>query len=227
MISIIFLLFGLIQGQDDDVINYVEEDKQDRKDLMQEWELMMQDFIPDDMIAFELKQGNMEILEEGIHHPTTIRGAYFISMTTKEKINFLIKDPKGNIISSKAAKKEAVFSVNITEPGDYQFLFDNERGSSDQIVTFALDIHNATYEHIKHHDLDPLMKQIQHLQNGINDIMFETKFSQQRRESGYESMQSTHSRLFYFSIFETIIIILVSVWQVYYIKSIIDNRRLI
>ena len=37
-------------------------------------------------------------------------------------------------------------------------MFDNERGSSDQMVTFALDIHNATYEHIKHHDLDPLMK---------------------------------------------------------------------
>ncbi|CAD8158545.1 unnamed protein product [Paramecium octaurelia] len=227
MISIFFLLFGLIQGQDDNIMNDVIEDRQDRKDLMQEWELMMQDFIPDDMIAFELKQGTIELLEEGIHHPTTIRGAYFISMATKEKINFLIKDPKGNIISSKAGKKEAVFSVNITEPGDYQFLFDNERGSSDQMVTFALDIHNATYEHIKHHDLDPLVKQIQHLQNGINDIMFETKFSQQRRESGYESMQTTHQRLFYFTILETLVIIAVSVWQVYYIKSIIDNRRLI
>jgi hypothetical protein len=26
------------------------------------------------------------------------------------------------------------------------------------MVTFALDIHNATYEHIKHHDLDPIEK---------------------------------------------------------------------
>ena len=53
---------------------------------------MMQDFVPDDMIAFELKQGAIEILEEGIHHPTTIRGAYFISMATKEKINFLVRN---------------------------------------------------------------------------------------------------------------------------------------
>lgn len=57
---------------------------------MQDWELMMQDFIPDDMLAFELKRGEIEILEEGIHHPTTVRGAYFVSMMTKEKINFIV-----------------------------------------------------------------------------------------------------------------------------------------
>jgi hypothetical protein len=85
LISIIFC-----QDNNETIIDDVNQEKQERKDLMQDWELMMQDFIPDDMLAFELKKGEIEILEEGIHHPTTIRGAYFVSMMTKEKINFIV-----------------------------------------------------------------------------------------------------------------------------------------
>lgn len=88
-------------------------------------------------------------------------------------------------------------------------------------------MHNATYEHIRHQDLDPLSEKVQHLHSGLNDIMYETKFSQQRRESGYEQLQQTHQKLLYFTIFETLVIVGVSVWQVYYIKNIIDQRRLI
>jgi hypothetical protein len=36
-----------------------------------------------------------------------------------------MKDPEGNIIVSKSHKKEAVFSVNVTMIGNYQFIFTN------------------------------------------------------------------------------------------------------
>lgn len=58
--------------------NAVEEDHEERKQLMKDWEGQMADFIPDDMISFELKKGETEILEQYIKHPTNIRGAYFI-----------------------------------------------------------------------------------------------------------------------------------------------------
>lgn len=38
-----------------------------------------------------------------------------------------MKDPDGNILFTKAQKKEAVFSVNITKAGDYKFIFSNKR----------------------------------------------------------------------------------------------------
>lgn len=38
----------------------------ERKDLMQEWEDHMADFLPDDMTAFDLAKGATEVIEEYI-----------------------------------------------------------------------------------------------------------------------------------------------------------------
>jgi hypothetical protein len=45
---------------------------------MKEWEEHMMDFVPDDMISFELLPGQVEVLEEYVPMETKIRGAYFI-----------------------------------------------------------------------------------------------------------------------------------------------------
>lgn len=38
-----------------------------------------------------------------------------------------MKDPDGEIVTTKVQKKEAVFSVNVTKVGDYKFIFSNKR----------------------------------------------------------------------------------------------------
>ncbi|CAD8057683.1 unnamed protein product [Paramecium sonneborni] len=200
-------------------------DHEERKQLMDDWEGQMADFIPDDMLSFELKKGEVEILEQYIKHPTNIRGAFFLSIMNKDKIDFSIKDPRGKVIDNKNQKKEAVFSVNITNPGNYKFVFSNINGKHNHIVTFALDVRNATYEHIKETDLDPIQKKLSSLYTGLNDLMFDTKFSQQKREGGYQFLRDNNSMYFIYTIIETLIILIVSIWQVFYIKRIIGVQR--
>ena len=52
---------------------------------MKDWEEHMTDFVPDDLISFELPPGEIEVqnniiqvLEEKVSTQTMVRGAYFI-----------------------------------------------------------------------------------------------------------------------------------------------------
>lgn len=91
---------------------------EDRKQLMVEWEETMMDFIPDDLITFDLSAKEEEIFYEKIMERTKIRGAYFVSYYTDEKIDFLIKDPRGNILLRQTNKREGLFSINASIIGD-------------------------------------------------------------------------------------------------------------
>jgi hypothetical protein len=48
-----------------------------------------------------------------------------------------------------------------------------------------------------------------------------------RQEGGYETLESTHTKLLIFNLIETLAIVSITAWQVFYIKKILDNRRLI
>jgi hypothetical protein len=55
-----------------------------------------------------------------------IRGTYFISLYSKEGIDFTVQDPTGLPLFEKNDKKEALFIFNTSFPGDYQFIFTNK-----------------------------------------------------------------------------------------------------
>ena len=52
------------------------EDTEERRELMEEWERNMADFIPDDLITFQLPAGEEEVVFEEITLSTTIRGVF-------------------------------------------------------------------------------------------------------------------------------------------------------
>jgi len=56
-----------------------------------------------------------------------IRGTFFISLYSKDTIDFQIKDPKGYAIFTKIDKKEGIFNITTNMVGDYEFVFINKR----------------------------------------------------------------------------------------------------
>lgn len=79
----------------------------------------MRGFMPDDMISFQVEAGGEEIFVEKVTKPTLIRGTYFIPRFTPDTIDFQVYDPSGVMIFTKVMKKEAVFSIDAQQLGDY------------------------------------------------------------------------------------------------------------
>ncbi|EAR92966.1 emp24/gp25L/p24 family protein (macronuclear) [Tetrahymena thermophila SB210] len=219
---------GQQQEQQQEMKNeVVVDDDEDRVAIMEEWEKHMQDFIPDEMLTFEIDSKKEELFMEDITVPTQMRGAFFVSYFSDEKIDFVIRDPNKHKVFHKLNKREGIFNVNATTIGTYEFIFSNIRGKDKKSVTFALDVHNTTETHLSHHDLDPVEKKLEHVASGIKDYLNEQRFSSRRQITQLESIQSAHSRLLIFSVVEIAIVVFATAWQIYYIKKILDNKRIV
>ena len=55
------------------------------------------------------------------------RGVYFARGDNKEKgvVDFFVLDPKRQVMYSRRKKSEGVFSLTLTTPGQYTFIFSN------------------------------------------------------------------------------------------------------
>lgn len=100
----------------------------------------MQDFHPDELLSFDLEKGEQEVLFQKINLPTLIRGAYYVNNNQEDKINFHIQAPNLTYVSTIFNKREGIYYINLTDVGEYRFVFDNLKGSSKKTVTFAIDI---------------------------------------------------------------------------------------
>lgn len=106
--------------------------------LMDEWNEYMADFVPEDMIMFELapkkSEKAFEVIKEG--EMEYIRGAYFV----KDDVNvdFYILDPKSAVIFSRRNQHEGIFRFNTTDVGDYQFVFTSKEKKIYLDITLAL-----------------------------------------------------------------------------------------
>ncbi len=66
---------------------------------MDQWETLLANFTPDEMVSFEIQPKKDEVIGklfyyqvyyETIEHETVIRGAYFVDYESKEKIDFQV-----------------------------------------------------------------------------------------------------------------------------------------
>jgi len=205
-----------------------EQEKADEKHLMQEWETHMADFVPADMITFEVVPRFTEILYEDVKVlPSRIRGAYFVSSSQNADIDFTILDPKKKTIFRRNGKKEGIFYFDAGSTGQYTFIFNNRKWMETKQVTLALHCGNSTEEFLSSKDLSPMETQIQGADKLLREIQAETRFAYKRQETHYRTTKSNHNKVFYIAIVECLAILGTTAWQVFYIKRLLDNRRII
>ncbi|KAM3133677.1 hypothetical protein pb186bvf_014223 [Paramecium bursaria] len=187
----------------------------------QKWSKNLIDFTPDDLLSFTLEK--QEVLIEEIKAPTKIRGTYFVGAYQK-KIKLVIKDKNNTLY--KVENEEQIFEIEIKQPGEIKFIFSNKNPDPVQ-VTFAIDIHNSYNDYLAFSDLDPINQRIELMQINTRDIYVRSKLSQHHYNSGYETLNQAEDKLLIYSLVETISIIAITVWQVFYLKRILSNEKFI
>lgn len=156
--------------------------------LMKEWEEHMKDFVPADMISFELSpRGEDEFFEEIDTIPSFVRGAWFVSSGEANDIDFTILDPLKNIIFKRKNKREAIFYFDAKRKGIYSFLFKNNKMLEKRTITFALHCGNSTSEVLTKEHLGPIETEILEVSKSVKDFQLDMQFAQLRQESHSKS----------------------------------------
>jgi p24 family protein beta-1 len=186
--------------------------EEESMELMKEWDEKMQGFVPEDMMTFEIGGRAEEEFYENVDVvPSSIRGAWFLASDNSKDIDFVILDPLQNVVFQKQGKKEAVFQVEAKRQGIYVFKFTNNRVMMGHTITFTFNSGNSTNT----------------VQKSIKDFQVDNQFAQLRQETHFKTVASANKNVFWFSMVESFGVIAVTAWQVFYIKKLLDNRRVL
>lgn len=194
-------------------------------DLVEEWGTKMDGFVPELLLTFPLPPRTDEYFYEDVIPPQTLRGAFFASDGTEtSSVDFKILSPAGDVVYEKSAE-DGLFHVMAYKKGPYTFMVSNHRWMNQKMVTFALGAGNQTSIKKAHvHEVD---NQIQAISKELKDIQSESTFLWIRQKAHMKQVESIHTRVFWFCVVELLILAGVSSVQVYYIKGMLSDRRIL
>lgn len=194
--------------------------------LVEEWDKHMEGFVPELLLTFPLLPRSEEFFYEDVTPPVLIRGGFFASTDEQESsLDFQITDPKGDIVFQKNGEAEGLFHFLARKKGTYTFIVSNTKWLEQKMVTFAVGKGNETTLQAEH--VDTMEAQVKSIDRTLKDIQTESTYLWIRQKSHMKTVESIHRRVFWFCLVELLVLMGVSGFQVYYIKGLLSDRRVL
>mmetsp|Transcript_58458 Transcript_58458/g.161719 ORF Transcript_58458/g.161719 Transcript_58458/m.161719 type:complete len:274 (-) Transcript_58458:179-1000(-) len=197
--------------------------------LVEEWDKHMEGFVPELLLTFPLAARTDEFFYEDIAEgapPVLIRGGFFASAEEEtSSVEFRIQDPKGNILFEKSDDAEGLFRFLTTMPGTYTFIVSNHKWMQEKVVTFAVGKGNETHLQAEH--LVTVEDHVKSIDKTLVDIQTESTYLWIRQKSHMKAVESIHTRVLSFCVIEFLILLGISGFQVFYIKGLLSDRRVL
>jgi len=147
-------------------------------------------------------------------------------------IDIKISDPEGKVIheGEKESSGKYTFSANIA--GAYVYCFANQKGTmAPKTVMFTMDVGEApraagaaNENEVGHTKLDDMIRE---LAGALTSIKHEQEYMNVRDKFHRAINESTNSRVVLWSTFEALVLVIMTVGQVYYLKRFFEVRRVV
>jgi hypothetical protein len=196
--------------------------------LVEEWDKHMEGFVPELLLTFPLAPRSDEFFYEDLPEgpPVLIRGGFFASASEEtSSVEFSITDPKGNIVFEKQDEAEGLFHFIAKKAGTYTFIVSNHKWMQEKMVTFALGKGNET--HLQPEHLTTMEDHVKSIDKTLVDIQTESTYLWIRQKSHMKTVEGIHTRVLAFCVVEFLILVGISGFQVYYIKGLLSDRRIL
>jgi len=145
-----------------------------------------------------------------------------------------IRDPEDKVILSKVYSSEGRFSFTSHTPGEHVIcLYSNSsRWFSGGQLRVHLDIqvgeHAVDYQNIAQKEkLSELQLRVRQLLDQVEQITKEQNYQRYREERFRQTSESTNSRVLWWSIGQTAILLGMGFWQMKHLKSFFEAKKLV
>ncbi|KAI8852025.1 supernatant protein factor C-terminal domain-containing protein, partial [Chytridium lagenaria] len=133
------------------------------------------------------------------------------------EIDFWLSAPDERMLNSVFAQTTGTYGFNADKSGRYKYCFNNQVGTYVKAITFSMKGPDEK--------ISPLNEEINKLSNAIHTVVDEVNYLNQREMVHRGTAKSTNSRVFWWSIFQTFVLVGVCGFQIYYIKSFFEVRK--
>lgn len=143
-------------------------------------------------------------------------------------LNVRVVSPEGSEVYSATGEAHGSFDYYATVEGVYQFCFKNPMGPTKEVVS---KIHVGEPPDLiqlaKTEHLTPIEERIKNLHESMNAVRDLQDQLAAQDELHHKMTRSTRSWLLYFTVLEAIVLVAVSLWQILYLRSFFEVKRVV
>eukprot|EP01094_Clydonella_sp_ATCC50884_P003203 TRINITY_DN1245_c0_g4_i1.p1 TRINITY_DN1245_c0_g4~~TRINITY_DN1245_c0_g4_i1.p1 ORF type:complete len:214 (-),score=94.72 TRINITY_DN1245_c0_g4_i1:145-786(-) len=190
-------------------------------------------------IQYELDPGVERCIGETIDLNTIFVGGFRISPSYSTQVYVKVLDPTGNLLWMEEDAVEGSFALNTEMFGEYQvcMLSMGKKGvmssaAIDEKRHVVLELHvgaDATdYEKVAaEEDLGPLEVEMRKLEDAMQFLNKEMTYMRAREAAMRDTNESTNTRVLLFSVLSMVTLVVLGLWQVYYLRSYFKKNKVI
>ncbi|KAH9973025.1 emp24/gp25L/p24 family/GOLD-domain-containing protein [Lactifluus volemus] len=174
----------------------------------------------------EVAAAKKECFFEDLHVNDQMTVTYQVGGGGHLDIDFWILNPEGNAIKKNLRYSTGTSTITAEQDGRHEYCFSNQMSSiADKIVSF--NVHGVIYVGEADDVVAPIEREIRLLAHGLTSVKDEQEYIVVRERTHRNTAESTNSRVKWWSILQTIVLFSVVAWQVYYLKSFFEVKRVI
>lgn len=144
-------------------------------------------------------------------------------------IDVKIVGPDGNVIYAGERETSGKYTFSAHKAGTYTYCFSNQMSSmTPKVVMFNMEIGEApSNESTDDGDHNKMEQMIKELTSALTGVKHEQEYMSVRDRIHHGINEATNSRVVTWSIFEAIVLITMTVGQVFYLKRFFEVRRVV
>lgn len=173
----------------------------------------------------EVPAGHKECFFEDLHKNDKMTVTYQVGGGGHLDIDFWLTDPEDRVLGKQVRQSTGSLSITAEKDGRHELCFSNQMSAvTDKMVSF--NVHGVIY--VSGDDIvAPVEREIRSLANGLLAVKDEQEYIVVRERTHRNTAESTNSRVKWWSILQAIVLFSVVGWQVYYLKSFFEVKRVI
>ncbi|XP_058443211.1 transmembrane emp24 domain-containing protein bai [Malaya genurostris] len=185
-------------------------------------------------IMFRLQPNMQKCLKDDMQGNQIVAGEYEVMGAPGQKVNYVVRDSKGHIMSQKEDISKGKFSFTSEMYDTFEICFisnvpPTHRGvDQDVSLDIKKGIETKSYEGIgEAAKLKPLEVDLKRLEDLSDAIVQDFALMRKREEEMRDTNESTNSRVLFFSIFSMCCLLGLATWQVLYLRRYFIAKKLI
>lgn len=144
-------------------------------------------------------------------------------------LDVLVTSPSGDHVYSAGGELQGSFAFYATAEGAYSVCFKNTDGVAPRDVSakFTVGEPPDLIKLAKTEHLTPLEERIRSLHESMNAVRDLQDQMREQDERHHQMTRSTRARLVWFTLLEAFVLVAVSLWQILYLKSFFEVKRVV
>lgn len=190
-------------------------------------------------ITFKIGAGRQECFYEPLKSGMSVEVEYQVIEGGELDITFYLLSPNHEMLVKEERKMDGLHSLDVSEDGDYSLCFDNSFShiSDKTIFMDVLMDSNSEYEDLGDEIMmDPdtivndmkvldIRRLLANVTEHLNKVEFYQQFFRAREARHRHTLESSNSRVLWWSLFYCVLLIVVGVSQVMVLRRLFRNRR--